>query len=330
MEKNLCPDILNLLNDNSLKIKNMISFKNKLAFVILLSFSTFKVNAQQDEQSSLYMFNPLQYNPAYAGSRGDLSVVGVIRSQWVGIHGAPKSQFLSLNSPIKTKNMALGFNLSNDAIGVKNRTSFYGDYAYTLNFENGGRLNLGVSAGGEQFTVNYNKLLAYDPTETNYLTSFSQLKFNAGAGIYYYTEKFFAGLSVPRLFQSSLRNNGVTLSDSYIKRHYFLTSGYVFNVNSVIDLKTSVLLKVVQNAPITVDLNANLFFYKKFWIGAMYRFNEAVGVNIAYQIKESLMFGYAFDYPINGISKVSNLGSHEVMLNYSLNKKKAFGSPRYF
>ena len=308
----------------------MISFKYIKALILFLSFLTFKVNAQQDEQSSLYMFNPLQYNPAYAGSRGDLSVTGVVRSQWLGVNGAPKSQFLSLNSPIKSKNMALGFNLSNDAIGVKNRTSFYGDYAYTLNFKQGHRLNLGVSAGGEQFTVNYNKLLAYDITESDYLTSFSQFNFNAGAGLYYYTSKFFAGLSVPRLFQSSLKNKGVTLSDTYTKRHYFLTAGYVFNLNSVIDLKTSVLLKVVQNAPVTADLNASLFFYKKFWLGGMYRFNESLGVNIAYQIKESLMFGYAFDYPINGISRINNFGSHEIMLNYSLNKKKAFGSPRYF
>ncbi len=304
------------------KIKTVI-----FSCFIVLSFTSI---SQQDEQSSLYMFNPLQFNPAYAGSRGDLSVTGVARNQWVGIKGAPQSQFLSLNSPIKPKNMALGFNLVNDAIGAKNRTSFYGDYAYTLNFENGRRLNLGVSAGGEQFTVNYNKLMAYDPTETDYLSSFSQLKFNAGAGLYYYTNKFYAGLSVPRIFQSSLKNNSVVLSNSYIKRHYFFTTGYVFKVNSVIDLKTSILLKMVENSPATVDLNANLFFYKKFWIGAMYRFNESVGVNIAYQIKESFMFGYAFDFPINGLSRVNNMGSHEIMLNYSFNRRKAFGSPRYF
>ena len=282
------------------KIKTVI-----FSCFIVLSFTSI---SQQDEQSSLYMFNPLQFNPAYAGSRGDLSVTGVARNQWVGIKGAPQSQFLSLNSPIKPKNMALGFNLVNDAIGAKNRTSFYGDYAYTLNFENGRRLNLGVSAGGEQFTVNYNKLMAYDPTETDYLSSFSQLKFNAGAGLYYYTNKFYAGLSVPRIFQSSLKNNSVVLSNSYIKRHYFFTTGYVFKVNSVIDLKTSILLKMVENSPATVDLNANLFFYKKFWIGAMYRFNESVGVNVAYQIKESFMFGYAVDFPINGLSRFNNMG----------------------
>jgi type IX secretion system PorP/SprF family membrane protein len=313
-----------------IKKEDMISFKNIAKILLLFVLFSIDANAQQDEQSSLYMFNPLHYNPAYAGTRGDLSVTAIARYQWVGINGAPKSQFLSMNSPLKVKNMALGCNLSNDAIGVKNRTSFYGAYAYTLNFNKGRRLNLGVSTGGEQFTVNYNKLIANDPTETEYLSSFSQMKFNAGIGLYYHTEKFFAGLSVPRLFQSSLKNNAVVLSNSYTKRHYFLSLGYVFKMNSVIDLKTSILVKAVENAPLTADINANLFFYKKIWVGAMYRFNESVGVNLAYQIKESLMFGYAFDFPINGLSRINNMGSHEIMLNYSFNKKKAFGSPRYF
>ena len=314
-----------------IKIRDMKFQKlNTAVFSLLMTFS-FLSFAQQDEQSSLYMFNPLQYNPAYAGSRGDLNATAIVRSQWVGIKGAPKSQFVSIHSPIKVKNMALGMHLSNDIIGARNRTSVYGDYAYTLHFQNGTKLNLGASAGVDQMSVDYQKLVAYDPTESDYLTSFSQMKFNAGAGAYYHSDKFYVGLSVPRLFESSLKNHAVVLSNSYTKRHYFLTAGYVKKINSVIDLKTSFLLKMVENAPLTLDLNANLFFYKTFWVGAMYRYNESVGVNVAYQIKEKLMFGYSFDYPINGLSRVNNLGSHEIMLNYSIpGRNKAFGSPRYF
>jgi type IX secretion system PorP/SprF family membrane protein len=299
--------------------------------ILFLTVISFSIHGQQDEQSSLYIFNPLQYNPAYAGSRGDFNATLIARNQWIGIKGAPKSQFISLNSPLTIKNMSLGMHLSNDMIGAKSRTSFYGDYAYTLNFKKGKRLNFGISGGGEQFSIDYNKLIADDPTETGYLSSFSQLKFNAGLGLYYHSDKFYAGFSIPRVFETSLRNNSIVLSNTYTKRHYFFTAGYVLPLNSVIDLKTSLLLKAVENAPLTVDLNANLFFYKKFWIGAMYRYNESIGANIAYQLKESLMSGYSFDYPINGLSKVNNLGSHEIMLNYSLNShKKAFGSPRYF
>ena len=308
---------------NSLKIKNVLCLA-----LVLFSMTTF---AQQDEQSSLYMFNPLQFNPAYAGSRGDLSATAVIRSQWVGINGAPKSQFLSLNSPLFIKNMAAGLHLSNDIIGAKTRTSFYGDYAYTLNFKNGRRLNLGVSAGGEQIAIDYAKLLAQDPTETDILSSITQMKFNSGVGAYYYSERFYAGFSIPRMFETSLKANAIVLTNTYTKRHYFFTVGYVFPINSVIDLKTSALVKATANAPLAVDLNANLFFFKKVWAGMMFRYYESVGVNVAYQFKESLMFGYSFDYPINGLNRVNSSGSHEIMLNYSMNnKKKAFGSPRYF
>ena len=301
--------------------------KTVLSFMLMLSFSSF---SQQDEQSSLYMFNPLQFNPAYAGSRGDLSVTAIVRSQWVGIDGAPQSQFVSMNSPFKDENKAYGLHFSNDIIGAKKRTSFYGDYAYTLHFQNGSKLNLGASFGGDQLSVDYQKLVAYDPTELDYLTSFAQLNFNVGAGAYFYSEKFYAGLSAPRLFETSLKDHATVLSNSFTKRHYFLTGGYVKKINSVIDLKTSFLLKMAENAPVTVDLNTNLFFHKKFWIGGVYRFNESVGVNLAYQIKESFMFGYAFGYPINGLSRVNNMGSHEVMLSFSFNKKNVSSSAKYF
>lgn len=305
--------------------------KYKIVIVFILTIISYTTNAQQDEQSSMYMFNPLQFNPAYAGSRGEINAVGIVRSQWVGINGAPKSQFFSISSPLNMTNMSLGMHVSNDQIGARNRTCFYGDYAYTLRFAKRRKLNFGLSGGGEQMSVDFQKLIATDPTETDYLQSFSQFNFNIGAGAYYFGDNFYVGLSVPRFIQSKLKTAGIVLDNSYIKRHYFLTAGYVKPINSVIDLKTSFLLKVVENAPVTLDLNANLFFYKTLWIGAMYRFNESVGVNVAYQMKESLMFGYAFDYPINGLSSVRNLGSHEVMLSYSLSgKNKSFGSPRYF
>ena len=308
-----------------------MNIKKIRIIVVCLLLTVFTSNAQQDEQSSLYMFNPLQFNPAFAGSRGYLNASAVIRSQWVGISGAPKSQFVSVNSPLFIKNMAAGLHISNDMIGAKERTSFYGDYAYTLNLKNDKKLNLGLSLGGQQLVIDYNKLLALDPTETSILSNISQFNFNSGVGAYYYSDKFYVGFSIPRFFQTRLDNNSVTLSNSYTKRHFFLASGYVYPINSVIDLKTSLLIKAVANAPLIVDVNANLFLYKKIWAGIMYRLNESVGVNVAYQIRESIMFGYSFDYPIGGLITVKNSGSHEVMLTYSINNhKKSYGSPRYF
>lgn len=299
-------------------------------YFLILFICPMTLQAQQDEQSSMYMFNPLLFNPAYAGSKHEINAVGVARSQWIGMKGAPQSQFVSVHSPIKFRNMALGVHLSNDKIGARSRTSAFLDYSYTLQLGKERKLNFGISAGGDQIGVNYSDLNALDPTDPQYLASISQFKFNGGAGVYYYSNRFYAGLSVPRLIEAKLYDGSVLLSGSYFKRHYFFTGGYVFPLNSVIDLKTSVLIKMVANAPVTADVNANLFFYRKFWFGGMYRYNESIGVNTAYQIKESLMFGYSFDYPINGLSSVRNFGSHEIMLSYIFGKNRAYGSPRYF
>lgn len=303
---------------------------SKYILVCLIGLSANFGFSQQDEQTSLYMFNPLHYNPAYTGSRGNLNAIGVFRSQWVGIKGAPISQFVSVHSPLTTKNMAAGINICNDKIGARNRTSFYGNYAYTLRFKNKTKLNLGVSAGGDMMSVDFNKLVANDPTETDYLTSFTQTTFNVGTGVYYYGERFYAGLSSPRILETKLENSGFILTPSYTKRHYFLAAGYVQPINTMLDVKSSFLVKMTPNAPITFDLNVNAFYAKKYWAGLMYRFNESIGVNLAYQLKESFMIGYAYDFPINALSTVKNGGSHEIMISYDFNKNKAFGSPRYF
>jgi type IX secretion system PorP/SprF family membrane protein len=308
-----------------------MNIKKIRIIIICLLLIGFNSYAQQDEQSSLYMFNPLQFNPAFAGSRGYLNASAVVRNQWVGITGAPKSQFISVNSPLFIKNMSAGLHLSTDLIGPKERTSIYGDYAYTLNLKNDYKLNLGLSLGCQQMVIDYNKLLAMDPTETDVLSNISQFNFNSGVGAYYYSDKFYVGFSIPRMFETRLYNKSVLLSSTYTKRHYFLAAGYVFPINSVIDLKSSILIKAVANAPLIADINANLFFYKRIWAGVMYRLKESIGVNVAYQIKESIMFGYSFDYPISGLITVKNGGSHEVMLTYSINNhKKSYGSPRYF
>jgi type IX secretion system PorP/SprF family membrane protein len=301
--------------------------KNRLTLIlsILISFNYF---AQQDEQSSLYMFNSLQFNPAYAGSRGALNATFINRAQWVGLEGAPVTQFLSLHAPFARNSMGAGVHISHDSKGASARTSAFGDLSYSIPFgpKRKHRFNLGLSGGIDAMNFSFKTLVGddNDPFKINA----SQTNFNLGAGAYYYSKSAYLGLSIPRLLNTEW---SMGTAASLVKRHMFLAAGLVKPINSVIDFKLSTLLKLVQNSPITVDFNVNFFFYKAFWIGAMYRYNESAGANIAYQFKEKWMFGYSYDFVYNSLRNTGLGGTHEIMITYDMNgRRTVYASPRYF
>ena len=300
----------------------------KKILLIIFIVSSLVSNAQQDAQASMYFFNPLNYNPAYAGTRGSLNLTAVHRSQWVGWEGAPRTQFLSIHAPIVRKRIGLGANLSYDNIGSRSNLSAMGNFAYHLQLNSKSlRLSFGASAGINSNQYDFNGLIVNDNTDIHYLTSNKSVSPNFGAGLYLHSNKGYLGFSLPRLIEKSIDNN---TSKSFLKRHYYLTSGYVFNVNSVTDIKPSILIKYTQNAPITVDFNYSMFFYNKLWIGLMYRMHESVGFNSSFLVKEAFTLGYSFDYPINNL-RFNNVGSHEILFSFDLrSKNRAFISPRYF
>lgn len=300
----------------------------KKIIVILIGFVSLNVNAQQDAQSSMYFFNPLNYNPAYSGSRGSLNFTGVHRSQWVGWEGAPNTQFLSIHAPIARKHVGVGGNLSYDRIGSRSNFTAMANFSYhmQLNARNL-RLSLGASAGLNSNQYNFQSLIVTDQTDPTFLTANSTLKPNFGLGAYLYAKRGYLGVSVPKLLQQSMDNN---TSNSFFQRHFYAAAGYAFPVNSIFDLKPSVLVKYTKNAPITMDFNLSAHLYNKFWFGALYRMNESVGFNASYQINDKLMLGYAYDFPINKLS-YRNWGSHEVVISIDIrSKNNAYISPRYF
>ena len=306
----------------------MIVSKLKYPFIsLLVVFMTCtSVFAQQEAQASMYMFNPIQFNPAYAGSRGALNATLVNRAQWVGVSGAPVTQFLSVHTPIARKAFGVGGHLSNDIIGAKVNTSIFADLAYSQSLGKKRRLNIGMSAGLDLYNFNFTEE-KLNPTDKgdSYIKAHSQAAFNTGLGLYFHTKSYYVGVSVPRLMKTSWKSVDLTT------QHFFIAGGYVYRINTVTDLKVSTLVKVVKNAPITADLNANLFFYKKFWVGGMYRYNESFGVNMAIQLQEKWMFGYSFDFVYNQLRTTKNIGTHEIMLTYDMNGRRSiYASPRYF
>lgn len=302
---------------------------NKL-IVLLLILISFQSKAQQDEQLSLYMYNKLAFNPAYAGSRDALSAIAIARFQWVDFEGAPNTQWFSIQAPLLQKSLGVGAHITNDQIGSRTRTSVYGDLSGSISLNNKkNRLAVGISGGIDIVGYDFSSVAVNDPTDPYFQSTFTETKPNVGAGIYYYGDKHFIGISTPRLLEA---NSSIfdSIGAKLNARHFFITGGYVFKINSVLKLHPSTLIKYTPDAPFTADINLSLLMYDKLWTGILYRFNEAMGVNIVYNIKNTLSIGYVYDFPINGLRTYQN-GTHEIFLRYDFKQKNTpYISPRYF
>lgn len=304
--------------------------KQFILLFILIFFSTVDVRAQQDEQMSIYMYNPLYFNPAYAGSKDAISAVAVGRFQWVNYSGAPRSQWFSVHAPLLFKSLGVGGHMVNDRIGKRHRTSAFADVSGSIQLSktNQSRIAAGLSVGVDVLGYDFTNATVNDVTDPFYGQQISATKPNVGAGIYYYGNRHYIGISSPRLLEAVVRTD-MDLVKQLNARHFFIAAGYVFDLNSVLKLKPSTLIKYTPKAPITFDVNASLLSYERVWTGLMYRFNESMGANIAVIIKD-FTIGYVYDFPINGLRKHQS-GSHEVFLQLDIRTKKtSYTSPRYF
>lgn len=285
---------------------------------------------QQDEQMSLYMYNQLYNNPAYAGSRDAVSAIAIARFQWINFDGAPRSQWFSVHTPLAQKFLGLGLHAVNDRIGNRSRTAVYLDACGSIPVnKKGSRIALGLSGGIDVVGYDFSSVKVNDVNDPYFGEMYSDTKPNVGAGIYYYGEKHYIGLSSPRLSEART-NNFDTLITRLNSRHFFFSAGYVFTLNSVVKLKPSTLIKYTPHAPITVDVNATFLLYDRVWAGLMYRYHESMGVNVLVDIKKSFGVGYVYDFPINGLRTYQS-GTHEIFLRYDMHPKKtSYYSPRYF
>ncbi|MDG1333386.1 MAG: type IX secretion system membrane protein PorP/SprF [Crocinitomicaceae bacterium] len=303
----------------------------KVLAIILVLLCTSTVQAQQDEQLSLYMYNKLYFNPAYAGSRDAISAVASGRFQWVDFKGAPTTQWFSLHTPLMQKSLGLGTHLVNDRIGNRSRTSAYVDLSGSIALDDDNqRLSVGVSGGIDVIGYDFSQVNVIDPSDPYFGSVQSVTKANVGAGIYYYGDKHYVSFSVPRILRPQVTASFDSIARVLNAQHYFLAGGYVFDLNSVFKLQPSTLVKFTPGAPITVDANISLLMYDVLWTGIMYRFHESIGVNVVYNIKNTVSLGYVYDFPINGLRTYQN-GSHEIFLRYDIRpKNRPFTSPRYF
>lgn len=278
-----------------------------------------------------YMYNTLWLNPAYAGTRDAFTITGIHRSQWVGFDGAPIDQTITMHTPILNGKMGVGLSVLNDKIGPTKSTSIALDLDYQVKLNKKSKLSFGLKGLANMYSNNLNALTTGDQNDLAFAQNTQRVLPNIGAGLYYYRERFYVGISTPKLMENKLTTNSLG-SASKEQRHYFFIMGTVFNLGKDVKLKPTCFVKATQAAPIEGDVTATFLIKDKFSIGAMYRTGDAVGVLLGYNFTEQFTVGYSFDWSMANTTGKYNNGSHEIMLRYDLiSKSKAkIKSPRFF
>lgn len=310
--------------------------RTKLIAFVLFIIGFESMYSQQDSQYTQYMYNTVNINPAYAGSRGVMSIFGLYRNQWVGLDGAPVTSTASLNTPIGNSNLGLGLSFINDRIGPSDETSISADVSYSIPTSESWKLSFGLKATANLLNIDFTKLNIYNPADPRFQNNVDN-KFspNVGAGIYFHSNKSYIGLSVPNFLETKHfdENTSLNNSASFVARermHYYAIAGHVFNLSPSIQFKPAALAKVVQGAPLQLDISGNFLFNEKFTVGAAYRWSAAMSAMVGFQASENWFIGYAYDMETTKLADY-NSGSHEIFLRYELfNNYDRVISPRFF
>ncbi|KQB41406.1 type IX secretion system membrane protein PorP/SprF [Flavobacterium aquidurense] len=300
----------------------------KLVFILM--FCSVAGFAQQDAQFTQYMYNTININPAYAGSRGVMSVFGLYRTQWVGLDGAPETSSFSVNTPVGN-NVGLGVSLVNDKIGPTNENNLSADFSYSIPTSATAKLSFGIKGSANIFKLDPTKLRPENQGDPQFQDFENKFTPNVGAGVYWHTDKAYVGLSVPNFIQTNrYDDNDIAIYKDRI--NYYFIAGYVFDLDryETIKFKPALLTKMVEGSPLQVDASANFMFNDKFVIGVAYRWSASVSALAGFQITDSLYIGYAYDRETTKLVNY-NSGSHEIFLRFEfLNKYGRITSPRFF
>jgi len=321
---------------NKLQLNNNRMNKYITALILFCAFLS-ESRAQQDAQYTQYMYNTIAINPAYAGSRGVMSLGFLHRSQWVGLEGAPNTQTLNIHSPLG-KRLGGGISIVNDRIGngTVQETNFDALLSYTIPTTRDGKLSFGLKAGGHLLNLDFSQLQGFAEAQTVLDISNIDKKFspNFGAGIYYHTQKYYVGLSVPNILQTEhFESSGA--SNSFLSKerlNIYLITGYVFDLNRQVKFKPALLFKAVNGAPLQADLSASFLFNSSFNLGVAYRWDAAFSAFAGFQFNDQFMLGLAYDKEVTELGNTAfNDGSFEIFLRYEFyNRYNKILTPRFF
>ena len=285
--------------------------------------------AQQDAQYTQYMYNTTNINPAYAGSRGVLSVFALHRTQWVGMDGAPVTNAFSINTPLNNSKLGLGVSVVNDRIGPTVENAISADLSYTIPTSETFNLSFGIKATANLFNLDVDKLNPMDQNDPSLQNLDNKFNPNFGAGVYLHSDKFYLGLSVPNFLEDTkYSDNSVSVFKE--RMNFYAIGGYVFDISPSLKFKPAFLTKMVTGAPLQIDVSGNFMFFDKLTLGAAYRWDAAVSALAGFQVSDGIYIGYGYDLETTKL-KNYNSGSHEVFLRFELFKRYSkMVTPRFF
>ncbi len=305
----------------------MKRYQQRLLFLLAVIFSG-GLLAQQAPHYTQFMYNMNMVNPAYTGIKNGLALGFLYRTQWTGFEGHPETYTFNIHSRIGDA-MGIGLNAFKDKFGYTDQTSANLNYSYTVSVGANNQLAMGINAGIYKVGVDLTSLQAVDPGDPLLAKNINNYIFNYGVGLFLYSDKYYIGVSAPMLNTQDYALEGTNWNQGNAI-HYFITGGYVFDLNKDFKLKPHFMVYQAVGSPFAVSLNANLFMYDKLEVGASYRWGDSFSGLINYAITENLRVGYAYDRTVSNM-KLFSPNSHEVFLNYVIPyKKRAFMSPLYF
>ncbi|MDX1445478.1 type IX secretion system membrane protein PorP/SprF [Lishizhenia sp.] len=284
---------------------------------------------QQRAQYTQYMYNTMPLNAGYTGTIDGLEATAIHRSQWVGMDGAPVTTGLSLNGAIN-KHFGLGLTAVNDRIGPITQNELAVNLASSVQLNDKLRLSLGVSGGINSVSADWSMGTIYNTSDNAYNQNLNnEITPAVGAGLYLYSNRFYAGVSSPNVIKR--KSNLSQVYDRFANElHFFVITGYVFDLSPNVKFKPALMTKIVPNAPLSIDLSANFLLKEQFTLGAAYRYQDAINLLAGYEFAKSFFVGYAYDLGITP-TKDFHSGSHEIILKYKLLRQtRVATSPRFF
>jgi len=313
--------------------RNHTKMLKHITLVSLLTLASTGLFAQQEVLTSQYMFNNLFLNPAYAGLNDHFTSTLLHRNQWAQFEGAPTTSLLGVDGSLANGKMGLGLTLLHDQIGATRDIEVAGQFAYHLQLNETQRLSFGIKAAMSMYTASLSGVAVWDPDDPTFQNDIYNTTFGKfGVGAIWSTETSFIGLSVPTLIaqRNQIAEQVAGGSGNLFDQHYYLNAGHLIPLNASLSLKPTVLLKYQQQAPLDIDINANVLYKEMVWFGLGWRSGDAVIAMLEYQVLPELRFGYAYDITTSVLGNFSS-GSHELLIGFDMAKEQVkLKSPRYF